>query len=96
MAAISDDIAYNNHDIDDGLRAGLFEIAELAEVPLAGPIFGEVSTVCEGSHGDVLGCTGPFTASPWRRVFVRQPPGTYFIVPSALPCGYSMHPRSDM
>ena len=43
VAAISDDIAYNNHDIDDGLRAGLFEIAELAEVPLAGPIFGEVA-----------------------------------------------------
>jgi dGTPase len=27
--APSDDIAYNNHDIDDGLRAGLFEIADL-------------------------------------------------------------------
>ncbi len=43
VAAISDDIAYNNHDIDDGLRAGLFEIGDLAEVPLAGPIFGEVA-----------------------------------------------------
>src|SRR5690348_17689740 len=36
VAAISDDIAYDNHDIDDGLRAGLFTLAELlAEVPLA-------------------------------------------------------------
>lgn len=38
LAAIADDIAYNNHDIDDGLRAGLFEIEPLLEVPLAGPV----------------------------------------------------------
>jgi dGTPase len=34
VAAISDDIAYDNHDIDDGLRAGLLEIDELIELPL--------------------------------------------------------------
>src|SRR5437667_6989362 len=28
VAALSDDIAYNNHDIDDGLRAGLFTVAD--------------------------------------------------------------------
>jgi dGTPase len=39
VAALSDDIAYNNHDIDDGLRAGLFEIADLHEIPLVGPTF---------------------------------------------------------
>ena len=39
VAALSDDIAYNNHDIDDGLRAGLFAVADLAEVPLVGPVF---------------------------------------------------------
>jgi len=39
VAALSDDIAYNNHDIDDGLRAGLFSIADLADVPLVGPVF---------------------------------------------------------
>jgi dGTPase len=43
IAALADDIAYNNHDIDDGLRAGLFAIADLAEVPLVGPVFGEVA-----------------------------------------------------
>jgi dGTPase len=42
IAALADDIAYNNHDIDDGLRAGLFAIADLAEVPLVGPVFAEV------------------------------------------------------
>ena len=42
VAAQSDDIAYNNHDIEDGLRAGLFSIADLADVPLVGPIFFDV------------------------------------------------------
>ena len=36
-AAIADDIAYNNHDVDDGVQAGLFTLADLAEVPLIGP-----------------------------------------------------------
>src|SRR6202049_69393 len=43
VAALADDIAYNNHDIDDGLRAGLFAIADLAEVALVGPVFDEVA-----------------------------------------------------
>ncbi len=42
VAAISDDIAYNNHDIDDGLRAGLFTLADLKDVPLAGPVIADV------------------------------------------------------
>ncbi len=36
-AAVADDIAYNNHDIDDGLRAGLIAIEDLEHVPLVGP-----------------------------------------------------------
>jgi dGTPase len=43
VAALADDIAYNNHDIDDGLRAGLFAVADLADVPLVGPVFHEVA-----------------------------------------------------
>jgi len=35
VAAIADDIAYNAHDIDDGLRAGLFDVIDLGDVPLA-------------------------------------------------------------
>ncbi len=42
VAALADDIAYNNHDIDDGLRAGLFTTGDLADVALVGPIFAEV------------------------------------------------------
>src|SRR3569832_729829 len=34
VAAIADDIAYDNHDIDDGLRAGLLDLHELIELPL--------------------------------------------------------------
>jgi len=43
IAAVADDIAYNNHDIDDGLRAGLFAIDDLADVPLVGEIFADVA-----------------------------------------------------
>ncbi len=39
VAALSDDIAYNNHDIDDGLRAELFTVDDLMAVPLVGPMF---------------------------------------------------------
>jgi dGTPase len=35
-AAVADDIAYNSHDLDDGLRAGLVNLDDLAGVPLAG------------------------------------------------------------
>ena len=34
LAAIADDIAYDNHDIDDGLRAGLLTLDQLLSVPL--------------------------------------------------------------
>jgi dGTPase len=42
IAAISDDIAYNAHDIDDGLRAGLFKVIDLGDVPLVGQALAEV------------------------------------------------------
>src|SRR5665213_2662983 len=37
VAALADDIAYNNHDVDDGVQAGLFNLDELREIPLIGP-----------------------------------------------------------
>jgi dGTPase len=42
VAALSDDIAYNTHDIEDGVRAGFFTLDELAELPLVGDIIKEV------------------------------------------------------
>jgi dGTPase len=44
VAAVSDDIAYNAHDVDDGLRAKLFNIIDLGDIPLAGQALGEVLT----------------------------------------------------
>ncbi|MBZ9882263.1 deoxyguanosinetriphosphate triphosphohydrolase [Mesorhizobium sp. CA10] len=41
-AAIADDIAYNAHDIDDGLRAGLLTLDMLGEVGLPGSILNSV------------------------------------------------------
>jgi dGTPase len=34
VAAIADDIAYDNHDVDDGLRSGLLDLDELIELPI--------------------------------------------------------------
>jgi len=42
VAAIADDIAYNGHDIDDGLRARLFDIIDLGDVPLVGAALADV------------------------------------------------------
>jgi dGTPase len=42
VAALSDDIAYNNHDVDDGLEAGLFGLEELMDIPLIGPVLAGV------------------------------------------------------
>ncbi len=42
VASLADDIAYNNHDIDDGLRAGLFAVADLEQVPYVAAVFHEV------------------------------------------------------
>jgi dGTPase len=42
VAALADDIAYNAHDIDDGLRAHLFEVIDLGDVPLVGTALAEV------------------------------------------------------
>ena len=42
VAAIADDIAYNNHDVEDGLRAGMFQLADLEKLALMGPIIAKV------------------------------------------------------
>ena len=41
-AAISDDIAYNAHDLDDGLRAGLFDLADMRDVDFLRDIVDEI------------------------------------------------------
>jgi dGTPase len=51
LAALADDIAYNNHDVDDGYRAGFFHFADLAEVPLVGRALAEVREVYPDLEG---------------------------------------------
>ena len=45
LANFADEIAYNNHDVDDGIRAGLITVEQLLEVPLFLEYHGEVSTL---------------------------------------------------
>jgi dGTPase len=54
VAALSDDIAYNAHDVDDGYRASFFTFADLAEVPIAGRALAEVRSAYPGVDGTRL------------------------------------------
>jgi dGTPase len=49
VAALADDIAYNNHDIDDGFRAGYITVREMEDVPLVARMLAEV----RGRYGDL-------------------------------------------
>jgi len=42
IANLADEIAYNNHDVDDGLRSGLIVIAQLEAIPIVGPLLGAI------------------------------------------------------
>lgn len=48
LAAIADDIAYCNHDMDDGLRAGFFGLDDLAHLPVVGPLVAEIEATYPG------------------------------------------------
>lgn len=45
VAAVADDVAYNHHDLHDGLRAGLFTEADLCELPTIGECFAAVDQI---------------------------------------------------
>ncbi len=44
VAAVADDIAYDNHDIDDGLRAGILDLDDLLELPLVARLWAAIET----------------------------------------------------
>lgn len=48
IAALSDDIAYNCHDLDDGLRAGLFSLDDIRQLPLVGAQLQAIETKYPG------------------------------------------------
>ncbi|KTE17164.1 deoxyguanosinetriphosphate triphosphohydrolase [Sphingopyxis sp. H115] len=54
VAAIADDIAYDNHDIDDGLRAGLLDLNQLMEQPFVAANFRAVEGRFPGAPRDRL------------------------------------------
>lgn len=55
VAAIADDIAYDAHDIDDGLRAGLFRLDDLEAIPLMAEIIAEIGAHYPGLDDDRRG-----------------------------------------
>jgi dGTPase len=48
VANLADEIAYNNHDVDDGLRSGLITLEQLESVPLVASLLGEVRQAYSG------------------------------------------------
>ncbi|MGI8705321.1 MAG: deoxyguanosinetriphosphate triphosphohydrolase [Sphingomicrobium sp.] len=65
VAAIADDIAYDNHDIDDGLRAGLIDIDALLDVPLV-----------ERHWRAIVGRSGELPPDKMQRALARDMIGT--------------------
>jgi len=55
LAAIADDVAYCNHDMDDGLRAGFFALEDLSGLPVVGEIVAEVEALYPGVDRRRLG-----------------------------------------
>jgi len=51
LANLADEIAYNNHDVDDGIRAGLITLEEVAQVPLVKRQFDEVQRLYPDLQG---------------------------------------------
>ncbi|HET7316307.1 MAG TPA: deoxyguanosinetriphosphate triphosphohydrolase [Sphingomicrobium sp.] len=65
VAAIADDIAYDNHDIDDGLRAGVLDPESLLEVPLV-----------ERHWRDIVDRSGELPPDKMQRALIRDMIGT--------------------
>ncbi len=83
VAAVSDDIAYNAHDLDDGLRAGLFTFDDVLGLPLVGPIFKAVAVkypnvaqsrlIHEALSGVISAMANDVIAESARRYAVAKP-----------------------
>ena len=67
LANLADEIAYNNHDVDDGIRAGLITLEAVAEVPLVAAAFRRSACDCTRSCRAGGVCTRPCGAwsSTW-------------------------------
>jgi len=54
VAAVADDIAYNNHDVDDGLRAGLISFETARDLPLAGAAIRKIEKTFPDAPRDIV------------------------------------------
>ncbi len=66
IAALADDIAYNNHDIDDGFRAGYISVKELEQVGMAG----HTLALVRARYGDLA--EGPLVYETVRRMIASM------------------------
>jgi len=83
VAAIADDIAYDAHDIDDGLRAGLFAVDDLKVMPLTAEMVADIDSRYPGLDQDRRGAElvrelisrliGAVTSESGRRIAIVQP-----------------------
>ena len=83
VAAIADDIAYDAHDIDDGLRAGLFAVDDLEVMPLTAEMIADIDSRYPGLDQDRRGAElvrelisrliGAVTSESGRRIEIAQP-----------------------
>jgi dGTPase len=85
VAAIADDIAYDAHDIDDGLRAGLFDVDDLKVIPIAADMIAEIARRYPGLDDSRRGAElvrelishliGAVVSEARRRLELAQPTG---------------------
>jgi dGTPase len=54
IAAVADDIAYDNHDIDDGIRAGLLSLEQLVELPFIGERWAKIKSKYPDARRETL------------------------------------------
>jgi dGTPase len=81
VAALADDIAYNTHDLDDGLRAGLFAVADIAALPVVGEALAAASALTaepkrlrnEMSRRTIHALIGDVVAESERRLAALAP-----------------------
>jgi dGTPase len=83
VAAIADDIAYDAHDIDDGLRAGLFRVDDLKEMPLTAAMIADIDAHYPGLDDirrgaelvrELISCLiGAVISEAGRRLQIAQP-----------------------
>jgi dGTPase len=56
ISSLADDIAYNNHDLEDGLRANLFLISDVLKLPLVGDVYNKLLTQYPNLKTEILVC----------------------------------------